>query len=958
MRILNCTKQRKFLSKFGDLHHGLSVSGLGLTVILVLFTALSSSAQVQLIGWSFTAMGGQSSVATTTVATGISTSSPSAVASLASGLTAINYLSNGLTGREQSQTTLAAAITGNEYISFSITPASGKSVSITSIRFRPVSQNRARSFSLFSSRNGFASGNVISTISANGNNNAALQTINISGHTNITTATEFRVYIYGYTDVWESVGFGNRQTGLSENDLIIMGTVQDVSGSNLTVSPTSLSPGSAAGSSNVTVTSNVSWTATDNQSWITVSPASGTNNGTVSVSVTANTGSGSRSGTVTISGGSIIRTVSVTQSGVANNLTVSPSSLNPGSVAGSSNVSVTSNVSWTAIDNQSWITVSPASGTNNGTVSVSVTANTGASRSGTVTIAGGSITRTVSVTQAAGNQPAADATLTLNANTQYQTMDGFGFFGGRDVWWNSNDPSYFYNTAWLDRVIGDLGVSIWRNELFPHNPPTSNTTANQDAYWDKQRPLAQALKSKADDYGVDLKIILTVWSPPGAFKWWSQFSWVGDAAAQRGPSGDGDYWSEKNGGTLNPNKYTNYANWLIQGIQMYKDAGLDVYAISPQNEPGFSQTFNSCTYTTFWYKDMINAVAPAVKAAHPGIKIFGSENMLELEGASNNYPYFFTTAIKNNATATSNIDILAYHGYSDGVNASSGANLALYWANTVQQFAQPMGKKQWMTETSGYVDTWETSASKPGAFNLAMDIYSALYYGNVSGWVWWQGSETTSTTGEFALFSNTIGKKYYASKNFYRYIRPDAVRVASTSSNSDVLVLAFKNSRINTTTVVVLNSSTSSKTVNLSTVGSGWPSNYDMFVSSATQNCVSTGNVSSTSTITIPARSVVTLQSGGTATLFSVAPAPAADNIKVYPNPSASEVKLSFTSEEEEEISIELRDNMKQTRMTHRQSLQKGENEIQLDISKLPSGIYIMSIQRGSEKTVKRIFKP
>jgi chitodextrinase len=87
-------------------------------------------------------------------------------------------------------------------------------------------------------------------------------------------------------------------------------------GSSLTVSPGSLSIGSAAGSSPIAVTSNVSWTATDNQSWITVSPASGSNNGTVNVTVTANTGSTSRAGTVTIAGGSITRTIAVTQSGV------------------------------------------------------------------------------------------------------------------------------------------------------------------------------------------------------------------------------------------------------------------------------------------------------------------------------------------------------------------------------------------------------------------------------------------------------------------------------------------------------------------------------------------------------------------------------------------------------------------------------------------------------------------
>jgi endoglucanase len=85
--------------------------------------------------------------------------------------------------------------------------------------------------------------------------------------------------------------------------------------SNLTVSTSSLSLGAGAGSTTFSITSNVAWTTTDNQSWITVTPASGSNNATATVAVTANTGTAARSGTVTVAGGSITRTITVNQSG-------------------------------------------------------------------------------------------------------------------------------------------------------------------------------------------------------------------------------------------------------------------------------------------------------------------------------------------------------------------------------------------------------------------------------------------------------------------------------------------------------------------------------------------------------------------------------------------------------------------------------------------------------------------
>jgi pectate lyase len=85
--------------------------------------------------------------------------------------------------------------------------------------------------------------------------------------------------------------------------------------SNLTLSPTSLSFGAPASSLPVAVTANVGWTVTDNQSWITPSPTSGSNNGSFSVSASANTATASRSGTVTVTGGGITRTVAVSQAG-------------------------------------------------------------------------------------------------------------------------------------------------------------------------------------------------------------------------------------------------------------------------------------------------------------------------------------------------------------------------------------------------------------------------------------------------------------------------------------------------------------------------------------------------------------------------------------------------------------------------------------------------------------------
>ena len=189
--------------------------------------------------------------------------------------------------------------------------------------------------------------------------------------------------------------------------------------------------------------------------------------------------------------------------------------------------------------------------------------------------------------------------------------------------------------------------------------------------------------------------------------------------------------------------------------------------------------------------------------------------MLEMEGKSNNWPYFYHQAIKNSTNATNNIDILAVHGYSDGISASSGSELAKMWTNHTEQFSGPMNKPVWMTETSGYTDTWTGSGNTPGALNLAMDIYSGLNFGNMQAWVWWQGSETSGISNYSLMSNNTGGKKYYVSKHFFRYIRPGAVRVKSSSDDTDLFVTAFEHQEKGTNTIIIINSGSESKSVSI-----------------------------------------------------------------------------------------------------------------------------------------------
>ncbi|PGH40034.1 MAG: hypothetical protein CRN43_05440, partial [Candidatus Nephrothrix sp. EaCA] len=197
---------------------------------------------------------------------------------------------------------------------------------------------------------------------------------------------------------------GERRTGT----IAIGGQTYTVTQAAATSCTYSLSPSSAEvsaeasnGTVNVTTGESCTWSAVASSSaaWITnVSPSSGNGNGTLTYSLTRNTGE-RRTGSILIGG----QTYTVTQAAAPScTYSLSPSSAEFSAEASNGTVNVTTGESctWSAVASSAaaWITnVSPSSGNGNGTVTYSLTRNTGERRTGSILIGG----QTYTVTQAA-----------------------------------------------------------------------------------------------------------------------------------------------------------------------------------------------------------------------------------------------------------------------------------------------------------------------------------------------------------------------------------------------------------------------------------------------------------------------------------------------------------------------------------------------------------------------------
>jgi O-glycosyl hydrolase len=447
------------------------------------------------------------------------------------------------------------------------------------------------------------------------------------------------------------------------------------------------------------------------------------------------------------------------------------------------------------------------------------------------------------------------STLRVDRGVKYQTIEGFGFFGARDSWWG--EPRDLVDAEWARMVIDDLGLSMWRNEYYPPGDGVGGEGA--DADWNKQRPVLEALRDRAQASRVPLKMILTVWSAPASMKCASDK----EAIHEGKPNPHGT----KDGGAVCPSQRQRFAEWLIDGLQLHALSGVKVYALSFQNEPLFRQSYNSGRYPQGAYADTLAAIGPAIHARFPDLKLFGPESLLDTEAGKNGSefdPYWYTGHLLAQPRALRQLGALAVHAYTPSMLPTAASQAARLWSN-FHAAVERTGLPLWMTETSGYVDAWEGGKNakgedRPGAFDLAQAMFAALYYGKVSAWLWWQGSESAGMSESSLMQGTVVGKRYHVSKHFYRFIRPGARMLRSTSDDPKLFAVAFAHEQLGNFVTVLLNGARTEKTLKL--VADGVPQELDAYVTSAATSLWPKPVRVARDAITLPPRSITTLVSG------------------------------------------------------------------------------------------------
>lgn len=355
------------------------------------------------------------------------------------------------------------------------------------------------------------------------------------------------------------------------------------------------------------------------------------------------------------------------------------------------------------------------------------------------------------------------ATINVQPTETFQTIHGFGSYG-----------QYLDTKLFID----SLGCTVVRvgqieNILEPvndNNDPyvLNRESLNRNAFdWNRLR--------KLKDAGAD-KFIFTSWSCPS----WMKKGLTNDSDTITFMPYNGSEYSYRNNNHLDTIFNEEFAESFVAIYRLFEEeAGIQLYGISLQNESFLTLEYGSMALNPADFAMLIKVVGKRFEQEGINTKFYMPEQYFD-----GNSPWI--SAILEDEEARKYTHAFACHGYGqDGVN--SAEQTAAGW-NSLRNLAYSNAddkKEVWMTES--HIDYKKSSNKwKNAGFTQAKQLFGGLSGGNASLWNNWDFSGMHLINGQ----PNEI---FTATYHYSKHIRPDAVRVASTSNHNGVGATAFKN---------------------------------------------------------------------------------------------------------------------------------------------------------------------
>jgi glucosylceramidase len=350
----------------------------------------------------------------------------------------------------------------------------------------------------------------------------------------------------------------------------------------------------------------------------------------------------------------------------------------------------------------------------------------------------------------------------IDSTQKFQTVDGFGYTltGGSAVLFNQLSAAdkaallqeLFSPTAETGIKVSYLRLSIGASDLdsavFSYDDLPAGQTDEPLAHFniDGDKPNLIPLLKEIVAVNRNMKFIATPWSPP---------TWMKDN-------------NNSKGGSLKPEYYAAYANYFVKYIQAMQAAGINITAVTPQNEPLHPGNNPSMYMSAEDQARFIkNNLGPAFRAAGITTKIIVYDHNC-------NKPEYPLT-ILNDAEANAFVDGSAFHLYEGDISALSQVHNAYPGKNLyfTEQYTASTGDfggdLKWHLKNViiGSMRNWSKLAME---WNLANDPNFNPHT---------PGGCTTCKGALTIGGSVTRNVAYYIIAHASRFVPPGSVRIAS-----------------------------------------------------------------------------------------------------------------------------------------------------------------------------------
>lgn len=360
-------------------------------------------------------------------------------------------------------------------------------------------------------------------------------------------------------------------------------------------------------------------------------------------------------------------------------------------------------------------------------------------------------------------------TIVVDYMSEFQVVDGFGFCltqGSAEV---INSLSAGSKADLLAKLFGpdglkismlriSIGASDLSNSTYTYNetPGDENMTDFSLSGPDSVHliPLLQEILA----INPSIKILATPWTAPTWMK--TNGTWIG--------------------GSLNPDYYSSYGLYFLKYIQDMNAQGIDIWGITPQNEPENPYNEPSMLMTSMEQKNFINNhLGPVLAANGHTTKIIAFDHNCD------------NTAYPIDVLNTSPfVDGAAFHLYGGDISALSTVRNAtgknVYFT---EQFTSVSGSFDgdlgWHMENVviGSLNNWSKCVLE---WNLATDTAYGPHTNG--GCMECLGALTINSSTDYE-----INVSYYIIGHMSKFVQPDAKRIEVATNSPALFVTAFKN---------------------------------------------------------------------------------------------------------------------------------------------------------------------